>query len=254
MTAPQLALNHCFQSSMTVSSVSNIPSKPTLSPLLRPQALLMNPDVLVRATVAESLSKQVEMFQLSALSRPPSFSASNRMAIVAALASQQEFQLHHQLLQLRLAMNTSPEICGVNKKVPVIDAPPGRERPTLSPRRQKYLKMMEIGTPLMAPPRLATAIVKRAATLSTTRETDNLESDNNILRPLKKRKLGHPLSPPRVSPVSSNVILTSEELDFVAAAQCLHHSPKNSPKRVSPMMPPHPLLKNALKPPPTINL
>jgi hypothetical protein len=291
------------------NSIINNHSKATLSPLVRPQALLMNPDVLLRANLAEQLSNQASL-RLSALPRP-TFTMAHHTTMATALAGplqhlQQQQQYHRhlqrQLLQLQqiqkaqakpAALPTAKDIIGMGIQVPVAaaTAAPITKRPMLAPHPQtllqqtqtqrKSLKIMQFGKPLLAPPRLASANFKPAnktlqapravppkkRTVSALSSSPSMSplppqctvrmDQDTIARPLQRRKLSHPPAPRRVSPIApSKVILSSDELDFVEAAQRLQqcHVPPGAPKRLSPMMPPRLLLKNALKPLPTLSL
>jgi hypothetical protein len=309
MTAPQLAVNHCIQAphaSSYSNGISHKQPKTSLSPLLRPQALLMNTDVLVRASLAERHANQGG-FHLSALPRP-TFTIANHTIMAAALAApldqDQRHEQHHtqlqcQLLQLQRLQKAQVKphaangIIGMGIQVPLVDplaaaapitmshvdAQLPQACPLQATPQNKALRMMEIGKPLLAPPRLANATFKPAKTIQPhsavppkkrtvsalslaplmtqgSTQSSVCTDQDTIPRPLQRRKLNHPPAPRRVSPIaSSKTILSSDELDFVVAAQRLQqcHGPLDAPKKLSLMMPPRLLLKDALKSPPTLS-
>ena len=239
------------------------------------QSLLLYPDVLVRATITESLRN---------LTAPPA----NPLVFNH---QQMKQQLHRQLLHIQKlqqagaspgsgAASAQQDIIGMGICIPnpLASAPApcasataiartstSTARPTapatssISTTRKTHSesvrKMMMYGKPLQAPPPLCTGIVKRRAVVP----QDALSN--------KRRKLGTPApleAPPRTltPPVALKKTLTSEELEFLQAAQRLHEihsattsvatSPLSSPATLSPQT--SPLTSKALRAPPCLGL
>lgn len=221
--------------SLTQSLHSLDYSRSVIKPLVAPhQSLMLNPGALARASLAESLVRNPLLTM--------SYNQGQR---------QLKQQLQQQLLNLQHrapvpAFKALPpkskqqDIIGMGICVPMTAPRPSKLAPSEATRR-----MCLIGNPLRAPPRLCKSICKRSVPTST-------DASSN-----KRRKV---VTPPPGSPTAKKT-LTSEELEFVQAAQCLQdiHSANNSlcapPSPVSPLKTTvSPLTSKALRAPPSLGL
>jgi len=226
-------------------------------PLVRPQSLLLYPDVLLGASVAETLMQRQARAQ--ALQPPPSALLQTTMAFAVNYNNSQEQkqamqhklqqQLQHELhtiqassvppaksvtesLTASLQQNNQNAIIGMGICIP--SSRPTRKTQQAQSQSEAVKKMMMIGNPLRAPPQLAKKIYKRRTAPSA--------PQGQPQAPLAKRRKvseGEPLAAPR-------------EIEFLQAVQRLH-SPPSSPQARN-EYPAPPLVRKALKPPPSLGL
>lgn len=214
----------------------------------QPRSLLLNSDVLVRASLTDSLlnvngSINVDNARMNLV---------NRIAQAQVEAHQQHLkqQLHHQLLQLQAAAAASqqttprsPQVAakstgiigmGINIPNPLPLNTSARTSTASKPPKpsSSLQKMMKIGNPLRAPPPLCSEIQKRPA------------SDGEAAPETKRRKIAP--------------LMTTDQLEFLKAAQRLHDISNDPSPAQSPLYPPKntpaPLMSKALRPPPALGL
>ena len=244
ITKPNTALNNLNTKPMSAS----------LPPLVAPQSLLLYPDVLMRASIRESLLQgqaqglvaAAAALSTPALPAPANPLLSNTVAYANTTATlQQQLQLELQKIQKAVPVSNTVSPAPPPKAL----APPLKASKTdiigmgicipkpPSPRatnQAKVKKIMMHGKPLQAPPPLCKNMIykKRSTVVSAPAP--------------KRRKIQEP------APTHKKA-LSTDELEFLQAAQRLHDiqsASKTTPKT----SPPPPLTSKALRPPPALGL